>query len=147
MSTFHNYDPLKVTVSFDGVDIQGFADGAFVEVEREVDTWSKHVGATGDITRVRSRDRSGKIKIILMAASSSNDQMMALFLADELSGTGTGSFMLKDLSGNMRCNAKDCWIKKPPKVERGKDAGNVEWELECGDLTIVAGGNVNDTAP
>lgn len=139
---FKTYNPAFVVVSFDGINITGFMDGTFIEVERDEDTFTKHVGATGDVTRTRNLNASGKITVTLTQASPTNDLLAAAFALDELTGLGYGPIQVKDLSGNMMCRATQAWIVKPPKVERAKESGSCVWVFDCAELKIFAGGNV-----
>lgn len=141
MST-KTYDPGLVVVSIGGNIISGFADGTFISVERTSDSFSKQVGADGEVTRVRSRDRSGSITLTLMASSLSNDILTALHKLDELSGTGVVPFLLKDLAGTTLVAAQSCWIRKPANVEFGKELSNREWALDANPIVMTVGGNV-----
>lgn len=139
---FQTYSPAKVTFSFMGQDITGYQDGTFIDVERAEDSFTKHVGSRGDVTRTQNLNRSGKITLTLMAQSPANDLLQARLQLDEQFGTEFGPLYIKDLSGNMRCRATIAWIMKPPKVERAKESGPCVWVFECADLFINAGGNV-----
>ena len=147
------YDPLAVVAIYQGVNITGYQDGTFIEVERSSDSFTKHVGSTGQVARVQSRDQSGKITITLMHVSPTNDLLAALLALDELSntvsaglpngpGTNFGSFQVKDLHGNMKCQAHEAWIMKQPKVERAEKLSSVVWVFECSQISMFAGGNV-----
>jgi len=138
--TFKNYDPSRVVVTFRGILLQGFADGAFVSTERSEDAFSASAGAAGDVTRVRSRNRMGSVTVTLMAASPSNDSLSAVAAQDEAFGTGYGPLMIKDLNGTTLIQASTAWIKKVPSVEFGKDASSYEWVFECADMIKHVGG-------
>ena len=142
MSFFNSYSPDRVVIAFQGVNIVGFAEGTFVEVEREEDEFTKKVGSLGDVTRVHNLNRSGKITITLMQGSPINDLLAGIQIDDGESATGVGSLLIKDLSGSMLCHAANTWIMKHPKIELGKEAGNVVWVFECADIDVFAGGNV-----
>ena len=139
---FHNYDPGRVIVTFRGILIQGFADGTFVNAERTEDAFAKVVGASGDVTRVRSRDRSGEVTLTLQAASPTNDLLSAVAQIDESTGLGYGPLLIKDLNGNTLLLAEQAWIRKAPAVEFGTDASNREWVFDCAALDMTVGGAV-----
>lgn len=136
------YDPLAIVVTLGENIITGFADGTFVNAERASDSFTKTVGASGEVARTRSRDKSGSITLTLMASSQANDLLTALYLEDELLGTGTRPLMVKDLNGTTLCSAINCWVKKPASVEFGKDLSNREWALDCDVLNMIVGGNL-----
>ena len=142
MSEFYQYDPQQMTCSFKGENITGFAEGTFIEIERNEDAYTVYVGATGDVTRTRSRNRTGKATLTLMAQAPSNDSLMDIHMDDEQFGDGVGPLLIKDLNGLTVARAAEAWVTKVPKVERGKEAGTSQWVLECAVIIIEARGNV-----
>lgn len=134
------YDPRNVIVTIGGVNLSGFADGTFVTVERAAETFTKVVGAYGEVARVRSADRSGSMTITLMQTSNANSYLNGLANQDEQSGTGIVAIQVKDTTTNTTINATEAWIKTKPKAEFGKDMGNREWVFELADVTINHGG-------
>ncbi len=141
MTTLYQYDPSQHTVSFNGVNVTGF-DEKFLEIERNEDAYSVHVGASGDVARTRSRNRTGKVTLTLMAQAVSNDSLMDIHLDDEQFGDGVGPLLIKDLNGLTVARAQEAWIVKVPKIERAKEAGSCEWIIECAVIIIEARGNV-----
>lgn len=137
-----NYDPSQVIFSFFGINVGGYMDGTFIEVERDEDAFTKTVGSLGDVTRTRNLNRAGKVTLTLKSEAPSNDLLSALHAQDEQFGLSYGPLSIKDLNGNMRCNATYAWIMKAPKVERAKESGSVQWVFDCADISIFAGGNV-----
>lgn len=140
MSQSTTYDPASIAASFAGVPLAGFADGTFVAVERNNDSFTLMVGAGGEAARSRSRNSSGKVTFTLMATSATNDLLSAIWRADELSGTGVGAFILKDLNGTTLCAANNAWIMKPPKIEFGKEISTREWVIEAESVYMKSGG-------
>lgn len=138
---FKTYNPALVIASFKFVNIVGFMDGTFIEVERNEDAFMLHVGADGHATRTRNLNKSGTVKITLVATAATNDVLAAIHQLDELIGGQYGPLQIKDLSGNLKCRATQAWIKKAPKIERAKESGSVVWEFDCAELEIFAGGN------
>lgn len=139
---FKTYNPALVVVSYKGINVTGFMDGTFIEAERDEEAFTKHVGATGDVTRTRNLNESGKVTITLVQTSPTNDLLAAQLSIDEILGIGYGPLQIKDLSGNMVCRALHAWINKAPKVERAKESGSCVWVFDCAKLEITAGGNV-----
>lgn len=144
MPDFKQYDPGKVAVSFNGIQIQGIAPDTFVRVARTTDAYAKEVGAGGDVTRVRSRDRSGEVTITLMAASPTNDLLSAVHASDELLNDGVGELQVQDNLGTTILVAANAWIKKLPEVEFGSEGGTREWMFECAELEMLVGGSVTE---
>jgi hypothetical protein len=142
MADLHTYDPLQIVVIFRGIQISGYADGTFVKVERSEDTWSDQVGADGEMTRVRSRNRSGLITVTLVAGSPTNQLLAAVQQEDENFSTGVGSVMVKDLNGLDLHTGESAWLVKPPDAEYKKEAGEREWRIRVKDLKSNSGGSV-----
>lgn len=143
MSVMRTYIPSEVKTTFRGVEITGYAEGTFIEVERDEDGFMKYVGSGGDVCRTQNLNRSGKVTITLMMSASSNDVLSASYDLDDRDGNAFGPFSMKDLNGTTRVHSAEAWISKLPKVERGKEHATVQWVLECADLEIVVGGNTS----
>lgn len=143
MGEFKNYSPDKQSFVFSGITItSGYAKGTFMEAERNEDGWKMYVGALGDVTRTKVLDHTGKVKLVLMAASPFNDLLQALASADEQFGLAFGELQILDLSGSTEVHSVNAWVQKLPKIERAEEAGTVEWMFACADMEIRAGGNV-----
>jgi hypothetical protein len=143
-----NYSPQFVTFSFQGINIIGFAKGTFIEAERAEDGFKKKVGSQGDVVRVQSMDRSGKVTITLQAQSPSNDLLLAIAQLDEATGAAVGTLQAKDLNttgtlgGDPLIHAKEAWIMKVPKIDRSDDSSNCVWVFECADLDLAPTGAI-----
>ena len=135
------YNPKEVAVIVAGRIIGGFADGTFVGVERNNDSWTLSVGADGEGTRSKSSDRSGRFTITLNQSSESNEYLSELEIADDLSGTGTFPVLIKDNSGTSIYEAETAWIVKPAGAPFGKESDNREWIIETDYLRVFTGKN------
>lgn len=133
------YDPANVNVSFNGSIINGFAE-SFIEIEYDEDTFSKQVGAGGEVTRTRNRNAGGKITLRLLQDSLANDILHAAWLADQNGNLGSGVFQMDELNGTTRVVAVNAWVMKAPVIRRGKEAQEVEWVLDTDRLDHVIGG-------
>lgn len=140
MPSYKNYDPALVVCTFKGIRLTGYADGTFISAEREEDAFSKSVGAGGDVTRVRNRNRSGSVTVTLQASSPTNDLLSAIANEDEILGTGVGTLLVKNINGTTILEAENAWIRKMPTVEAAKDASSREWAFDCAELVMVIGG-------
>lgn len=136
------YDPKKVPIIFAGQLISGFADGTFLTIKRQTDTFSSMAGADGEVAVVQSADKRGEIVITLLQTSASNDILSAKFAAQELTGIVGEPFLAKDLLGTTIASSDACWIKKYADLEFGKEVSAREWTLECNPLLLLVGGAV-----
>lgn len=135
------YDPAKFSLIFGGKIIHGFVEGTAIEVERNEQAFNLKVGVDGEGSRAKSNNRSGKVTIHLMQTSSSNDDLSAIALADELSNSGVNPLLAKDGSGRSAFAASTAWIQKVPKADFAKEIGERVWVLETNDLDVFIGGN------
>ncbi len=136
----YQYDPGLIIVSFKGVRLLGPAEGTFVTAERAEDAFTSQVGSAGDVTRSRNRNKMGSVTYTCQQGSPSNDVLSALQAADELTGLGFGSLMVKDLIGTTLVEAPSAWIKKIANPEFAKEAGPRAWVFDCAQLYIYTGG-------
>ncbi len=142
MGILKNYSPDQVDVIFKGITITGFADGTFIEVEREVDTFTKKVGSLGDVARTKSLNKSGKITITLMDTHPVNDALAVVIGEDEQFGTSFGAFSMKDRSGSTQVRATEAWCMKVPKVARAQMSANIVYVFEAASIFIKHSGSV-----
>jgi len=139
-----SYDAAEVTISLAGQPLDsGLTDGEFLGIEAASEDWQTKVGADGSVVRYKTNDRRATITLTLMQTSSGNDLLSQLREADLTAnnGAGVGAFIARDLGGRTVARAQAAWVKKAPKISRGKEAGEVAWELECAALEITVGGS------
>jgi hypothetical protein len=134
-------DPQQVNVSIGGNIITGFADGTFLNVERDEDTWNKVVGADGSVARSKSANKAATLTLTLLQTSPSNDILSALAALDEETGDAEIPIIIKDNSGTTLVSAPESWIQKPPAIVYGKEVQNREWVFALSKTTFFAGGN------
>ena len=142
------YDPKAVNAVFAGIPITGYADGTFITVEQNNDSFSLTVGAAGEGCRAKSNDKSARITFTLLQSSVTNALLSAKHNADLLDPLGVvavGPFMMKDNSGtppnNTIVSAATAWIVKPANVSYGKEVETREWIIETDNAEIFVGGN------
>jgi len=139
-----NYDPAKLIQVLAGIPITGYADGTFVTVVRNEDSFTLRVGATGEACRARSNNKSARITFTLLQSSATNDLLSGLSNLDEMSpgGDGIGPYSLNDLFGSTKLIAEKAWIVKPADVTYSQDVETREWTIETDSLTGNVGGNI-----
>lgn len=137
----NTYDPGKIIVSVAGITLSGYAKDSMVEADREADTFSKETGITGEVARVRSRNKSGEIKISLMQTSTTNDMLSMIHAVDEATGAGIVPIGITDLGGGTTLVSGEAWIRKLPPVTMKKEVETREWIFDCAVLDIHVAGN------
>ena len=138
----YNADQVQVVVC--GVPVtKGWGDGAFLRIEQNEDSYTEVVGTDGEVTRSRTNNRTHTITLTLMQSSDVNALLSAVHTLDINSpgGAGIGPLIVKDGSGTSLYIAEKCWVKKPPVVEFGREAGPREWVFSTNNLVRLDGGN------
>lgn len=139
-----SYDPTEVTLSFNGLTIDGYAADTFIKVSRNQDGWTYQPSNSGRGARSRNPDKSGRFEFTLLAASPSNGLLSAIADADEDSGLGVGEVQIKDRGTlTAKCAAQNGWIVKRPDWERGKEVGNITWIIESDEVSIAHDGLID----
>lgn len=135
MANVETYIPGNTSVSFDGYELTGFADGTFIVVEYEEDSFTKEVGADGEVSRTLSANESGTATLTLKQTSDSNRVLHTLITADELTGEGVAQLVVKDNLGN-KAFSSEAWIQKRPNLELGKEQSDREWVFACAKISF-----------
>lgn len=136
---FAQWDPGRSTFYFMGIQAIGFMDGTFITAERAEDAFTEQVGAAGDVTRVRNRNKTGTVTVVLQAASPTNALWSALAIQDEQFGLGVGSLLAKNTDYSIAIDSPRGWIKKIPKLEMAAEAVGREWVFTCANLHMDIG--------
>lgn len=139
-----NYDPAGMVIVFAGIPITGFADGTYVSVEQNEDSYSLVVGADGEGCRSKTNNRSGRITLTLLQSSAVNDLLSALHNVDINSplGDGIGPFLMKDITGTTVVAAEKAWIVRQATSTYSRDPESREWIIESDYLVQNVGGNL-----
>ena len=142
MGFFRRYDPSANKVVLGGLEITGYAEGTFIEIERDEDGFMTTVGSLGDVVRTRNLSRVVKCTLTLMAQAPANDLLNGIAQDDEDTGDNVKDFQMKDLNANVRVDGPEAWVMKLPKIERAKEAGTIQWVIVIANCEVIAGGNV-----
>jgi hypothetical protein len=126
------YDPKKVILTLGGVPIGGYADGTFVQVDPNSETWVKKVGADGEVSRALSNDNTNTIQITLKQMSLSNTYLRTVMSADKLTGLGMLPFSFVDLSTGEAHFWPEAWVSTDPSLGRAKEETDMQWTIHTG---------------
>lgn len=141
--TMHTYSADEVIVTFGAVILGGFADGSFITVEQNEDSFSLVVGSDGDACRSKSNNRSSRITATLLQSSAVNDLLSAIHNIDinSANGDGINPILVKDKTGRTLHTAEKAWIVKPPSTVFAREPENREWVFETDNMLHFVGGN------
>lgn len=131
MPDFKNYTFKNVNVIFGILELQGYADGDdVVKIVPDADSFTKLVGAKGDVARSQSNDNSCTITIKLLQTSLSNKELMALFNLDKTTGAATAPMLINDKETGETYIINNAWIMRHPDVSRGQGISPMEWVFQ-----------------
>ena len=136
----YTYDPSEITFTFGGFALTGFAEGSFITVEYDEDSFTLDVGTDGEGARNKNANRAGKFTVKLMQTSSSNDILSSFYRADRLSNSGIAPAMCKDNLGRSLHMAESAWVEKSPSADYAKESGVREWVIRTHHLEDFVGG-------
>ncbi len=133
------YDFKNWVIQVAGVEIGGFADDEGFSIDWSEDWWTNTNGVDGDTTRNFKNNFTAEITLKLKQTSDSNAWLSLLFLADSnltpKTNASTVPVTITSLVGvGGTFIGNECWIKKPPTIAGGGEAGEYEWVLCCPNL-------------
>lgn len=131
MAELKTYNSKKVTMALGNHIVRGYAEDSFVSIEPVGEGVNSQSGADGDVVRSIDPDSRCTVKIKLQQTSSTNDFLKNMRKKDKKDGTGIFSLTIKDLMGGEVFSAEHAWVKNDSAWERGKEASDREWEIEC----------------
>ena len=139
--TVKTYDPKAVQIIVGGNQISGFADGEFINVERDEDMFTKVTGADGEVSRAKSNNKMGTMTLTLLGTSASNDILSAFAQADELSNSGVVPIYIKDSLGTTILFSAEGWVKKMPAFTASKEITDRAWVFDLAVVDVFIGSN------
>lgn len=136
-----NYNPKEVSMIIAGNIVTGYADGSYLTIERNEDSFTLQIGSDGEGVRSKSNNRSGRFTFTVQQGAAINDILSGLLAADEARGAGTFSVLVKDNQGTSIHAAATAWVVRSPSAEYARDVGSREWIVETDNLRTFVGGN------
>lgn len=142
MSSLKTFDPKDVVITFGAGILTGFADGTFITVERDEDTFSSSTGADGEPLRVKSNNKMTTVTLTLQQSSDSNTFLSAVAQLDERSNQGVVPMAVKEINGDTLVTGGRAYIVKPATIEYSKEASTRAWSIKIAEGEVFVGGNV-----
>lgn len=136
------YCPDQVTISLAGlVDVQGYAEGAFVEISKDVSPYSYQSSMDGETGRTFRKDNTYTVRITLAQSSPTNDILSALHSVDVATQLGKVPLLIRDRSGTTNFFSPNAWVENYPVVGFSQNVETRVWTFKCSDGAILVGGN------
>lgn len=132
MANVKTFDPKKVTITYGGMVVTGFAEGTMVQCEKNEDNNTAHVGVLGEVSRAINADNTGKITFSLAGTS----PWISIF-AQKAAANELESCNVIDMNTHgINVGGSECWIVKAPNVNIGKEVEEQDIEIFVADYTI-----------
>jgi hypothetical protein len=131
-------DAKKVLVSFLGLNLTGFAEGTYVDVEFP-DDYVMMKGAQGDVARVRQNDESAIVTLRLLPTSKSNADLAKVRILGRTTGLDFGPLSVTDLRDGYVVASAEAWIAKPAKRAWSQSGEIMEWTFHLSHYNEVPG--------
>ena len=129
------WDATRTTITFGGIELQGFAEGDMLSVTPPTGTYKSSVG--GDGTTVVSVDpsRVHVVKITLQRTAGTNARLGALLAAQAAhvrAGVVLGvAFTARNQVTGETWRAAQAWITESPARKWAKELPTTEWTVEA----------------
>lgn len=136
------YDPKQVIVTFGTVIVSGYAEGTFIAIAQNGDSFEKQRGADGGVDRVNKNASDYAVTLTLKQTSLTNDALSVIAALDKASNTGKLPLVVKDINGTSLFFAEQAWIGKEPDPEDGDAISSREWRFDTGIAAQFIGGNL-----
>ncbi len=123
--------------------INGYADGTFVSIAREVPASTLYVGSDLSNARVVRANKASTITLSLHQSSESTDVLSQLLANDEETrdDTWTFSVTVKDNIGRSLFFSPQAFIGNSPDATYSTSIENRDWMIQCVSLSNTQGGN------
>jgi hypothetical protein len=147
--TVNTYSPSDVDLLINGYKVSGWKT---VEIKRDSDSYKFIRGCWGKNTRVRNRNTSALIEVVISQTSETNDVLSEIHRkdtvdpdADEFSTADCGRLVvtLKDRSGTSAFQSEDAYIVAYPSGRYSSNFEDRSWMIQClSTNTFTIGGNL-----
>lgn len=136
-----SYNPAKITFSWAGLNIEGYAKEGFITIEGETDAVKDSVDAFGTVTAEVDNDRRKTITLRLKRESNDNVALSAIFNSQLIAGVPfKAALAIKDEVGSELHAAAQCWIMREPNPELTDTNMVREWVFRASNMKSVHGG-------
>lgn len=142
MTTLFNYIPSEVNVLLAGImPIEGFVDGTFVSIDKDVMPYRSRTTADGRTIRLYNSNQTYTVSITVHNGSSANTFLTKLWQLDEITQRAKFPLMVKDGSGSDLFFSATSWIEGLPTLSKSNSVDTRTWRIKCSSAVINYGSN------
>lgn len=146
MSNLLTYSPEDITILLAGViPIDGYVDGTFLSIKKDVDPYSSKTTADGIVSRTYRNSQSYTLTLTLHSASASNDVLTTLWQLDELTQTAKFPIIVKDQLGTSFFFSSTSWVEGVADLDYGTNITERRWTIKSSQALISIGGNDSES--
>jgi hypothetical protein len=136
------YDAKLVSITYNGIIVNDFADGDFVAISGLADNFEFVQGADGSENRNNKNITGADVVITCSQTSTTNDLFSVAHTADKLSNTGKGALLIKDLNGTTLLSSGQAYIKGFADTNFGNALTTRAWNFRAPNAIINVGSNL-----
>lgn len=122
------YDPQKVSLIWDTIDISGFAEGSMIQVNMLGDGASSKTGTGGFTSFVYSADRRAEIMFRLMEDAPSNFKLQSAY-DPSVGGNAPKAVTVARVGSGIKMHAGEGVLERVPGVTYDNGVPVREWKL------------------
>lgn len=141
MATLFTYIPSEVNVLLAGFPVEGFVDGTFLTVDKDVMPYRTRTTADGRTSRLYTNSQSYTLSITVHTGSSANTFLTKMWQLDEISQRGKFPVLVKDGSGSDLLFSLTSWVDGLPTMSKSNTTDTRTWRIKCASSTINFGSN------
>lgn len=144
MAAVKTYNANRVKVIFAGIPMSELGKDEFVRVKYNADAYELSMSVDGKGVRERSNNGSATIEVILLATSTINALLTAVYQGDLAApnGAGIAPLSIRDLNSDAEFHfAAEAFISKQPDASWARGVGERVWTFQTDDLISVHAGH------
>ena len=134
-------DPSEFTITYGTHTISGYADGTYIGVTKNANTFDSVKGADGEAARVMTNNNSATITVTLLQTSQSNTVLSGFSQIDRKTGAGALPLFIKDNNGDTAGGGSIAWVQKDPDISNSKTVEPRAWTFYVPHYEGIVGGN------
>lgn len=146
MSNLLSYSPEDVTIILAGFQVEGYIDGTFISIAKDIAPFTSTTTADGIIARRYINSQSYTMTITLHSASPYNDILTKLWQIDEFTQKGKFPVIVKDQIGSSLFISATSWIEGLPIMDFANSITERVWTIKCAQAVVNIGGNDGESS-
>ena len=144
--TLFTYCPESVNLLIFGFPAEGFVDGTFITLTKDMQPFTSARTADGNLARLYNNDKTYTLQLTLHSGADFNNTLTKFWLVDELTHKGKFPILLKDGSGSDLFFSTTSWIEGLPSMTKSSGVDSRTWTFRCSGSNVNFGGNESTTS-